>query len=522
MGAALRTTVPVPTPLSITLAVVLTVLSGLLHGAAFPPRAHAAVAWVALVPWLIALTRRSAIGAASLGVVWGVTAAWSVGEWMPTAIVRYFGQPWPVGALGFLTCAIVTVAPYTAAFAVVFHRIDRRAGFSAPLLVAAAWVATEFARATLPFGNPWCLLGYSQVDSVSILHAASWGGIFAISGAVALANATLAALWISRGRAERASVITMTAIPCVLLAAFTGHGAWAVAQAPPNGAAATPSAVAIVQANLDLGAQWRPEMFGENLGQQLDLTYDITSGMTHPLVIWPESALTFFLEREASYRSLIAATLRATDAQLVTGGPRTLPGPHRDEARYINAAFLLGADGQISGIYEKRDLLPFAEYFPLPALDFLRRHFGRVREFSRGQTQKPLHAQIGRLGILICNEAFYGPNARSRVREGAGLLISLANDSWVGDVDYATIAGAMTRVRAVETDRWLVRASTSGPSMIIDPDGRVAAAAPLGTSATLRGAVDTRASMTAYVRCGDAFAWLCVVVTLWALRRRPE
>ncbi len=108
---------------------------------------------------------------------------------------------------------------------------------------------------------------------------------------------------------------------------------------------------------------------------------------------------------------------------------------------------------------------------------------------------------------------------RAHVRAGATWLAVLTNDSWLGDAKFSGIAFDMARMRAVETHRSLVRASTWGPSAFVDAGGRVVAETPLGTRAVLHGTVRPRAGMTAYVRFGDAFAVLCLATVVAALLR---
>jgi apolipoprotein N-acyltransferase len=232
--------------------------------------------------------------------------------------------------------------------------------------------------------------------------------------------------------------------------------------------------------------------------------------------VWPESALTFFLDDEPLYRTAIARVLVHTGALLVTGGPRTANGR---EPPYHNTAFLLGPDAIIVAWYDKERLLPFAEYFPLPAFDVLRRSFGRVREFTAGVPTPPLPTPAGAAGVIVCNEALFPGPAAARVRNGADLLLALTNDTWVGDRKYARQAFEMTLVRAVEQRRWLVRASTAGPSAVVDPSGTVVAETEPLTAATLAATVAPRTGLTPYARVGDAFAVLCGLVALAACGR---
>jgi len=495
-----------------------TLLSAGCYGVAFPPVGWHLAAWVTLVPFFLALRGAGVRRAVGLGAVWGIVAAYSVGTWMPVAITRYYAQPVAVGVLGFVLCALVTVAPYTVAFALLYRRVAGRTGALEVLVAAAMWTATEFWRAVSPAGNPWSLSGYSQVPVLPLVQIADVTGVFGISFLVAAANAALAGLWwtlgdsaVERRRSLRGAAFAAAAFTVVLAYGEVRLGA------PAEDAAAVP--VAVVQGDLDLGSQWRPELYGENLEAYLRLTDAALERRPAPLVIWPENALSFFLEKEAAYRRVIANVLAAHGAELLTGGPRTEPSAGR-KARYQNAAFVVGPHGAIRSTYEKQYLVPFAEYFPLPALDAMRRRFGRVREFVPGTRHTPLPTPAGRAGVLICNEALYGDVARERVLSGAEILVNLSNDGWVGEPQYAAIAFEMSRLRAVEARRWLVRSSTSGPSAVIDPLGRVVVGAALDEQAVVEASVAPRTERTPYTRFGDFFGWACSAVALAAAVRR--
>jgi len=191
-----------------------------------------------------------------------------------------------------------------------------------------------------------------------------------------------------------------------------------------------------------------------------------------------------------------------------------LMSPRHLEPNKAYTAFLVPSSGEFQRVYEKGRLVPFAEYFPFAGLTLLRRQFGEVREFTPGAQQAPFPTPLGAAGMMICNEAMVGSEAVARVRQGAEWLVTLTNDSWVGRRQYAEIALAMVRLRAVEVRRWLVRASTSGPSAMIDPAGRIVDALPFDAHGTVRAAVVPRRDLTVYARLGDAFAWACVAATV--------
>jgi RNA polymerase sigma-70 factor (ECF subfamily) len=143
-----------------------------------------------------------------------------------------------------------------------------------------------------------------------------------------------------------------------------------------------PQRVAVAQANLDLGTQWRQEFYGKNLTEHLRLTHEVLGPPRPALVVPAAIAMTFFVADEPLYRQSIALVLGPADVQLLAGGVRV---EDRDGAtRYYNAAFLLDPTGEVVAHYDKQHLLPFAEYFPFGSIGVLKREFGRVREFTPG------------------------------------------------------------------------------------------------------------------------------------------
>jgi apolipoprotein N-acyltransferase len=143
-----------------------------------------------------------------------------------------------------------------------------------------------------------------------------------------------------------------------------------------------------------------------------------------------------------------------------------------------------------------------------------------VREFTPGAAAELLPTAAGEAGVVICNEVMFGEIATARVAAGAEWLVNLANDSWLGRQKYAEQAFDMARARAIEQRRYLVRASTSGPSAIVDPAGRVLARSSYDTATTLRGRVAPRSERSVYSVIGDLFAMVCLMSAVGCLFKR--
>lgn len=499
-------------------AVAAVVLSGWLYARCFPVASDRWLAWVALVPFLVAVRTGSAARALGLGFVVMLVLAYGVNDWFPRAVATYYLQPAWVGFAFFLGVTALTAAPATMIFALWYRRTPGPAVLL-PVTAAAAWVAGELLRTRL-LGDPWVLFGYSQVGVDALVQVADLGGVYAVSFVLVAVNVAVAqmATCLATERGRWRTALGGVGVAAAIVAATLGYGARridAVTRSPVE----PPHTVAVVQANLDLGSQWRDEFYGRNLDRYLTMTRDVVARTPVDLVVWPESANTFFLDEEPLYRLAIGRVLAPRDVQLVTGGPRrAVP----DAARFHNSAFLLASGGDVLARYDKRLLLPFAEYFPLRGLDLVRRRFGRVREFTPGWRTPPLETAVGRVGVTICNEALFAAPVIDRVRSGATMLLVLANDSWVGEPKFAAQAFDMAVLRAVEQRRYLVRASTAGPSAIVEPTGRLQARSAFATADTLVGRVAPRTDRTPYARTGDLFAGLCTLLAALAgLRRRP-
>jgi apolipoprotein N-acyltransferase len=501
-----------------------TALSAVLFALAFPPTRCLPLAWVALAPFFVALRGGGWRRALLLTWLWCLLAAYGVGDWFPSSVAAYFHQPLVAAVALFFAVFSVMAGPYYAAAALAYRVLARPFVALLPLFAAAAWTAAELGRGRLftgtPFfiGNPWGLLGYSHARVLPLVQGAAWTGIYGVSFALAAVNAALAELWIARGRPERRrgaqAGLAVALLPAALL---VGYGALALRDADrePGG---SPVPVALVQGNVAIGSRWRPDAYGANLETYLRGTLDAASrepGLR--VVFWPESALTFFLDREGLYREAIARVLGPHRLELVTGGPREVA-----EDVYTNSVYVVEPDGEIAARYDKQYLVPFAESFPL-GVDVLRRHFGRIRSFEPGTLVAPIPTRAGRAGVLVCNEAMLPEAARERVRAGAEILLNPSNDTWISDPKYTEQQLDIARMRAVEERRWLVRASTSGPSALVDPWGRVRAQTPGLERAVAVGTVRPRTGLSPYARLGDAFAFGCVgaaAAGVLAARRR--
>jgi len=444
----------------------------------------------------------------------GRTAAiWVVAYWVPPALLFYYEQPWWFAAVFCIVGSQVLWGTYYAAFAATAGYITARtSGPARVALLSVAWVAAELARARLLTGEPWMLLGYGLVPELRMIQIADLGGVYLVSFVAFFTNAALAEALATRfcatlptQKPARATVALATA--GVLVLATWLYGGWRLGEVHP---VERETRVAVIQGNIPVGAQWRADLYAKGLREYLDASRVAAEERAPELIVWPESAVTFFLPEEEEFLRQIRSMLADTGSELVVGGPHV---DGRDPARplYFNSGFSVTEAG-ITGRYDKAHLLPFGEYFPLKMIEFLRRRFERVRTFTPGNGETLLDTPAGRAAVVICFEAIFPEKVRRQMASGADLLINLTNDVWLGNNAGPRQHASMVVLRAIENRTWVIRATTTGVSKIIDPHGRVVAASGIDVAATLHARVGALRVATVYEQVGDLFAYGCVAV----------
>jgi len=183
-----------------------------------------------------------------------------------------------------------------------------------------------------------------------------------------------------------------------------------------------------------------------------------------------------------------------------------------------NSAFLVSGGATI-GHYDKMHLVPFGEYVPLrKMLFFAHKLVHEVGNFEFGTRDTPL---VGHLhyGLAICYEIVFPQIARTQVIHGADVLVTVTNDAWYDGTSAPRQHLNMARLRAIETDRYLLRAATTGISAFVDPTGHVVQELPMNREGIIYARFQPRLSTTLYVRFGDWFAWIaCAIVAVSMLR----
>jgi len=395
-------------------------------------------------------------------------------------------------------------------------RSVRRALVLAPVF----WVTTELVQSRV-LGFPWNLLGTAQVDNVPLCRVASWAGVYGVSFEVALVNAALAAAFLVPRRKRTSLLVAGVAAAAALQAGV-------LLDPPPLPHDRT---ALLVQQNIPpaTDAPWTRAQLEETLRDLSSLSLNEATGgpSGNPVVVdgivWPESPAPFFTN-DPAYQAAVSSLARGAKSWVLAGaiGVEAATPDHPQLA--FNSAVLMGLGGEPVGRYDKIHLVPFGEFVPLrrymPFMDMLTREVG---EFDRGTSRAPLQAGDASVGVFICYESVFPGEVRQFAEHGAQVLINISNDGWYGDSGAYLQHIGMTRMRAIENDRWLLSATDTGLTASVDPFGRIVAKLPRKQRLALAAPYGLRSGTTLYARYGDWFAFLCAIISIVAmlLRRYP-
>jgi apolipoprotein N-acyltransferase len=467
------------------------------------------VAWVALTPLLVALAEVD--GPAQgfrLGYVTGAISSLGIVYWTAMVVVQFGGLSLPAGtAVMVLLCLALALFP--SLFGWVMARWVRTHGPTALLLAPVAWVATEILRAHTLFDFSWCLVGYSQHANLSMIQVARYTAVYGVSFLVAGVSAVLAYLVLERRRWARwAAALGAAAV----LAITWMHGEWWLSRVPPETGRLR---VGLVQASIAQDEKWDAAYAWDNVDRHLDLTRRAAARGAR-LVVWPESALPFLFDRTP----WIATELRRLAAE---NGLYVLFGnDDRDEEAEVAGrrriwvgAKMIDPSGQVVLRYHKIRLVPFGEYVPVQSVFTLGGRFSarvvqEVGEFTPGREYAVGPVDGHRLAAFICYEAIFPDLVREFTARGAELLVNITNDGWYGRTSAPYQHFAMAVFRAVENERYLVRAANTGITAVVDARGRVLERTELFERTVLVREVPLLSGSTFYARRGDVFAWACL------------
>ena len=432
-------------------------------------------------------------------------------SWVYVSMNRFGGVP-PMLAAALTAAFVMALAlfPALAGYLTVrlFPAWRTVVAFRLLFVFPMIWTLVEWIRGQLFTGFPWLNVGYSQIDS-PISGLAPVIGVYGVAYAAVMSVALAYYLLVVNDAKKKPAGIALVLIWLVPMG--LGRVDW-------SEVAGDPFEVSLIQGNIPQDEKWLVENRVRIMERYANLSREHWKSR---LVVWPETAVPAFYHQVRPFMQLMAQEARVNGSELLVG----IPVYNESEKNYFNSMLALGG---IDGSYEKKHLVPFGEYMPLPSILGPLVTFLNIpmSQFSSGNGESQLLEVAGQLvGISICFEDAFGEEIINSMPD-ATLLINASNDAWFGDSMAPHQHLEIARMRALETARYMLRSTNTGVSAFIDEKGRIKSESPQLVEHVLTDKVQPLTGMTPYVVFGNlpvsAGLLAMLGVGFWLNRRRRK
>ncbi len=505
-------------PLAARPAYALAAITGLLYFLAFPGLDLWPFSFVALAPLFVALRGQSPKRAAGLGWLAGFVMTMTGFYWLLEMLQVFSGFPLPLCLL-----FMVILCGYQGgriALAGYLHGRAEARGWPAPLVFTLAFVASEL---LYPLLFPWYYAATLH-NVPMLLQLADIGGPYLVAAVLCLINIAVAELVLSRTKRQSPDRKVLLAGGAAALLGLV-YGLIRVPMVDAKAAESQPLRVGIVQANMPLLGRQQSIPVNKALSAE-------AKEKGAQLLVWGEAAISQSFDEATYERDVRRVVSKDLGVPAVLGGILRRSGEKDSHGRrtwtYFNTAMFADETGNITGRYDKQFLLAFGEYIPFgDTFPVLYEWSPNSGKFTPGSTIEPFVWGDTRISALICYEDIVPSFVRNVVSHAEpDIIVNLTNDAWFGDTTEPWIHFALAKLRAVEHHRYLVRATNSGLSGIIDPVGRTVVHGSTFRAETVLGDTHLMRTTTVYEVIGDIPAWLAAaaVVAMGFVRKKgaPE
>jgi apolipoprotein N-acyltransferase len=489
-------------------------------------------AWFAFVPLFYGLLSsenlgrpgsllRAAFAAYLMGFLWFAGNCYWIYQTM-----LYFGGLPPYISAGILVAYSLVLGLYFAAFGLLLTATARAFHSAHYALMAAPffWVALELLSARFT-KVPWDLLGYSQIDNFLLTRLAPFTGVYGLTFVLIVGNALIAWGLLASTPKRRIAILISGLLAAVVLQNGDHF-------APP--AAPVQATAVLLQQNLNVNQDnnWHGAEYEEHLAQFVKYSartcgpylagmpelnaYPVTPDcpvkpVAPGVILWPESPAPFY-DKDPRLLAALHSMALSMHAPVIAG--TTSLDQNGLRADMYNSALFVGLDGAVQGRYDKIHLVPWGEYIPYKRFfSFAKNLTQEAGDMTHGWRRIVFSSDGHSFGVFICYEEIFGDEIRLFVKRGAQVLVNISNDGWYGDTCAPWQTLNMSRMRAVENRRWLLRDTNTGLTTIIDPYGRLTASIPRHALTALAAKYGYRSDLTFYTLHGDVFASLCGIIS---------
>ena len=503
----------------------LALLSSVLLLLSFPSFDFGFLAWLGLVPLLVALNNKSLRYSFFLSLVCGTFFFAYIFQWN-LVVPKYT----------YLHHFIITpfFGFYFGVFGLTYTFISRRCGLTTALFAAPfLWVSLEYVRSNLSFlALPWALLAHSQYQYPIIIQIASVTGTYGISFLIVMVNSAITAVTYRVFRRSGKTKMLFPALPskrgeialvasAVVSSALVLLFGYMVVSKPIRGQTIK---VSIVQGNIEQPKKWDPNHAEFIMQTYTDLTDNVSTDEP-ALIVWPETATPRSINRDPRIYAEVKRIAREANTFLLLGSSQQqkFEKAGSRELKYFNSAFLIQPPGRNTSKrrYDKIHLLPFGEYIPLKGIiPWSYINIPDLGRYAPGKDFTVFKLPNSRFGVTICWENIFPDLFRQFVKSGAQFMVNITNEAWFGKTAAPYQFVSMSVLRAVENRVYIVRCANTGVSCFIDPCGRIIDRVMDGHGqdifirGVLTGLVIPMENNTFYTRHGDWLALLSLPCSL--------
>jgi apolipoprotein N-acyltransferase len=388
--------------------------------------------------------------------------------------------------------------------------------------LAVAWTACEWLHSLTDLSYPWLALGYTQIDASSIVQIADIGGVWLVSLVVISINAACAYMILMKHR-RRAVLLRIVAVLSIGMVYGTYR------ELALQDSAAPVMRVGLVQPSINPWVKWKGGI-DDMIRVHRYLQDSLNAVAPCDVSVWSETAVPLGLRSDEYFflRRGLQQWVDGTGTSLLTGYADYAEAPDPTHPGYTslniyNAAGIMNPGSTDMPTHHKSRLTPFGEYMPfsddVPAIrNWLRWGVG-ISGWNKGAGATVIPVVRGkdtlaRVGPVICIESIYPGFVADYVRRGADVLAVITNDAWYDGTFGPRQHYCISRMRAIETRRDIMRCGNTGVSGFISRTGRSTAEAPPRAYTAVAGTVRLHNEQSVYVSYGDWVPWLCVMLTI--------
>jgi apolipoprotein N-acyltransferase len=479
------------------------------YGAAFPKAQIAFLAFVFLIPLLLALEGQSKGSAFRIFFSFAFCSNLLLLYWIPRVMARYGGTTWLLGIVGLIVLAAFLSIFSGLAGMFIKDKMGQRSLWGTVIWIPLVWIGKDLLIEKIFSGFPWCLAGYSQYKNIYFTQLAEIGGIHLISFLVIAINVLLYELLKTKNKKIAFALLGI----CLII---YGSGYWLLQRQGRLSAAIPWHRAGIVQPNTN-----HDQLYNFSTTQKiLEKLFNVSLALKKrgaELVVWPEFTVPIYPLQTLFYKEQFSA-FSGRYVPILAGFT-----DFRNADNVYNSAMLFNGD-RIEK-YDKFHLTPFGEYVLFRRwLFFVKKITDQIGDFTFGKALHNLNFAGHQLATPICYEVIYPELTRELVARGADLIVTISNDSWFGKSSAPYQHLAMAVFRSIENRRFLLRSTSNGISALVDPAGRILYQSPLHKADSFLASFQYLTRKTIFTRWGYLFPYFCFLLVLadriWALLRK--